>query len=71
MPLVPAPYSGSMLADAGDVYFQLQPYRGGWIVIDHGTHLGYVRKVKGGWNVKGYPDSAMNRACRLLDESGK
>lgn len=68
MGLVKAPYSSKMLADANDVYFQLQPYRGGYIVTDHGTHIGYIKKVKAGWQTKGWPEESLRRACRLVDE---
>lgn len=71
MGLIAAPYSTKSLADADDKFFQLQPYEGGWIVTDHGVHVGSVKKLKGGWKKDGYPVSALDRAIRLLEESGK
>jgi hypothetical protein len=72
MPLVPAPYSKKNLVDAGDRYFNLQPYKGGWIVTVNGVHMGTVKKLKSGWVMDRYAGPSarphFERAIRLLDE---
>jgi hypothetical protein len=68
---LPAPYSKKNLVDANDRYFNLQPYRGGWIVTSNGVHMGFVKKTAKGWTLdhafsRG-AEEALARAARLLD----
>jgi hypothetical protein len=65
-----APYSDTSLADANDVFFQMSPYQGGFIVTNRGEHIGFVKKSKSGWKKDGhYRPTDLDRAIRLLDEN--
>ena len=67
--LIDAPNWGNRgrKADAADLFFQLQPYKGGWLVVDHGVSCGFVKKLKAGWKKDGYSyPEALERAVRLL-----
>jgi len=68
--LVPAPYSKTKLADAEDAYFQLAPFQGGWIVTDHGEHIGHVKHYKAGWKLDGWNKAPLKRAVALLEADG-
>lgn len=75
MALVPQPHSKGGLVDADDPLFHLTPYRGGWIVVQSGEHIGHVKKLKRGWVVSppwatGRQKQLLDRACQLLDASG-
>ena len=61
-----------VLVDANDPFFHVNPYKGGWIVTDHGEHIGSVKKLKAGWTLNptwavGNQKARLERACALLD----
>jgi hypothetical protein len=62
------PYSDKSLTN-GD-YLTFQPYKGGWLVSDHGESLGSVKRSKKGvWTRTGYGrDAKVREAQDLLDE---
>lgn len=68
----------SMIFDPSDEYMHATPYRGGYIVTDHGEHMGFIKKLKAGWRIEAsYRDTsgswykACVRAAEFLEGMGK
>jgi hypothetical protein len=69
-----APFSddGNRLTNGN--FLNLQRYKGGWIVTNQGVHLGFVKKLKKGWdqsgirNLRGEGAEKAAEAINLLDE---
>lgn len=71
-PFVPDPHSTKALTTPD--LLRAQAYKGGWILVYRGEHLGSVKKLKSGWKIdalgkatSGHLYDVMKRGTELLD----